>query len=206
METYEQKYKNGVEWLRNGLYPATRGEMKEEMEKYFPELRESDDEKIRKRIVALVDAHMQGTYKSDCITWLEKQGKNNMGISEATKQKLEDNLNKALEKETPESWNEFLETQCEQKSVWSEEDEGLFRCAIDAVKQESKVRADGCLDEEVGEMVINWLKSLSPQNTWKPSECLLESLQFIINNPDRMSDYNRSNLIEILEQLKKLKG
>ena len=47
---------------------------------------------------------------------LEKQG-NNMGISEATKQKLEDNLNKALEKETPESCNEFLDEQGEQKST-----------------------------------------------------------------------------------------
>ena len=48
---------------------------------------------------------------------LEKQGKNSMGISEATKQKLEDNLHKALEKETPESCNEFLDEQCEQKPV-----------------------------------------------------------------------------------------
>ena len=42
---------------------------------------------------------------------LEKQSKNNIGISEATKQKLEDNLNKALEKETPESFNKFLDEQ-----------------------------------------------------------------------------------------------
>ena len=34
-----------------------------------------------------------------------------MGISEATKQKLEDNLNKALEKETAESFNKFLDEQ-----------------------------------------------------------------------------------------------
>lgn len=40
-----------------------------------------------------------------------KQDKNNMGISEATKQELKDNLDKALEKETPESWNEFLDEQ-----------------------------------------------------------------------------------------------
>lgn len=46
---------------------------------------------------------------------IEKQIENNMGISEATKKKLEDNLNKALEKETLESWNEFLEEQGEQK-------------------------------------------------------------------------------------------
>ena len=47
---------------------------------------------------------------------LEKRG-NNMGISEATKQELEENLNKALEQETPESCNEFLDKQGEQKPV-----------------------------------------------------------------------------------------
>ena len=45
----------------------------------------------------------------------EKQGKNNMGISEATKKKLENSLNEALEKETPESWNKFLDEQGERK-------------------------------------------------------------------------------------------
>ena len=49
---------------------------------------------------------------------VEKQGENNTGISEATKQKLEDNLNNALEKETPESWNKFLDEQGEQKPVF----------------------------------------------------------------------------------------
>lgn len=59
------------------------------------------------------------------IAWLEKQGKNNMGISEATKQKLEDNLNKALEQETPESWNKFLDEQGEQKMKTPEESLGV---------------------------------------------------------------------------------
>ena len=50
----------------------------------------------------------------------ENKGEHDMGISEATKQKLEDKLNKALEKkkkETPESCNEFLEKQGEQKDI-----------------------------------------------------------------------------------------
>ena len=47
----------------------------------------------------------------------ENKSKHNMGISETTKKKLEDNLNKALEKETPESCNEFLEKQGEQEHV-----------------------------------------------------------------------------------------
>lgn len=46
-------------------------DLKEEM---FPELAESDDERVRKRIIALVRAHGQGMYKDEMLAWLEKQG------------------------------------------------------------------------------------------------------------------------------------
>ena len=84
--------------------------LKEEM---FPELKESEDERIRKELIEFVKS--RGGFKQEYIAWLEKQGEHDMDISEATKQKLEDNLNKALEKETPESWNKFLDEQGEQK-------------------------------------------------------------------------------------------
>ena len=58
----------------------------------------------------------------------------------------------------------------EQKSAWSEEDENLFRCAMDAVEQESKVRTDGCLDEEVGKMVTDWLKFLKSRVQPQPKQ------------------------------------
>jgi phenylalanyl-tRNA synthetase alpha subunit len=77
----------------------------------IPELKESEDERIRG---AIID-HLKDNNLTEWAAWLEKQGENNMGISEATKQKLEDNLNKALEKETPESLNKFLDEQGEQK-------------------------------------------------------------------------------------------
>jgi len=92
------------------------------MTRVFPELKESEDERIRKALLEMVHDTTgdslwvdYNVHKEDAIAWLEKQGKNNMGISEATKQELEDNLNKALEKETPESCNKFLEKQGEQK-------------------------------------------------------------------------------------------
>ena len=97
-------------------------EEKEKLANIFPELAESDDERIRKEIIAFLIYYHTGQgnsvkYDDDWIAWLEKQGEQNIGISEATKKKLEDNLNKALEKETPESWNEFLAKQGEQKPI-----------------------------------------------------------------------------------------
>jgi len=89
------------------------------------ELKENEDEKIKKAILWCISTveHefgckvIEGFAATELKSWLEKQGKNNMGISEATKHELEDNLNKALEKETPESWNKFLDEQGEQKLV-----------------------------------------------------------------------------------------
>ena len=92
-------------------------------EHIFPEHVESKDEKIRKAIYNCVEwfgfdsSVFKDVSQEECLAWIDKQGENNMGISEATKQKLEDNLNKALEKETPESWNGFLEGQGEQKPI-----------------------------------------------------------------------------------------
>lgn len=37
----------------------------------FPELKESEDERIRKRIIALVNAHGQGLYKDKMLAWIE---------------------------------------------------------------------------------------------------------------------------------------
>ena len=107
-------------------------DVKEELANLIPELKEIEDERIRKELIEQVTYIVPNKNEVDdngntlpCYTtrinkyiaWLEKQCKNNMGISEATKKKLEDNLNKALEKETTESWNEFLENQDEQKII-----------------------------------------------------------------------------------------
>ena len=68
----------------------------------------------------------------------EKQGKNNMGISEATKKKLEDSLNEALEKETPESFNEFLDEQGERKPDTDFSDFRTWKYIVDAVLTEKE--------------------------------------------------------------------
>jgi hypothetical protein len=145
--------------------------IKDWIKENFPELAESEDERIRKGLIQYFSTFTLDTFAGlepkKILAWLEKQGKktkpiegfnteferqvscliasamnkdyeytkdfvkwtsegllnyakrefekNSMGISEATKKKLEDNLNKALEKETPESFNKFLDEQGEQK-------------------------------------------------------------------------------------------
>ena len=115
---YEKKYNEALERAKELSKTITGANY----EYIFPELKESEDERIRELCKVLVRICFINELctkedNDECMAWIEKQGKNNMGISEATKQKLEDNLNKALEKETPESWNEFLDKQGKQKEL-----------------------------------------------------------------------------------------
>ena len=118
---YREKYETAIKQAKEELKAC--GDLDcdaaRQIFRFFPELKESEDERIRKWLIEMVEELREANptnteYNgrcSDAIAWLEKHGKNSMGISEATKQELEDNLNKALEKETPESCNEFLDEQ-----------------------------------------------------------------------------------------------
>ena len=52
--------------------------LKATLERIFPELKESDDERIKKDLIQLFDEFpgtiWRGHYKKDIIAWLEKQG------------------------------------------------------------------------------------------------------------------------------------
>lgn len=80
---YEKKYKDALEKARKlCTYPTTN--FQSDLEDIFPELKESDDEKIRKALIETLkyDAAEKclnsfGINKFAAIAWLEKQGKNN---------------------------------------------------------------------------------------------------------------------------------
>jgi len=172
----------------------------------FPQLKESKeskDEMIRRVIRGWIYTQPasffdNGISKEEILAWLEKQGEQ--------KETLCDKCKKAQPSHSCQDITALgrcaLEKQGEQKPAWNEEDENLFRCAIDAVEQESKVRADGCLDEEVGEMVINWLKSLKERYTWKPSKEQIMALRWVLNHIPY--DSHKEELHGLLEQLKQL--
>ena len=204
---YEKKYEklvDAVKVLRDNN-PSDEG-IQNWVNDNVPELKEeSEDEKIRKGIISNLDnmiAYIEDSEDSPKEkkfmindikkqkTWLEKQGKNNMGISEDTKQKLEDNFNKALEKETPESWNEFL---YKQKPTWSKEDEEMLRRCISATFDH------GYLKE------CDWLKPLKErvQPQWKPSDEQMKQLTTAADMyPASRVCYGLKTLYEDLKKLK----
>ena len=75
MENYENRYKDALEKLQEALAPKDGREIsgltRSCIESIFPELKESEDERIRKEIIEYIKT---GTYHKDWIAWLEKQG------------------------------------------------------------------------------------------------------------------------------------
>ena len=155
----------------------------DDIQHIFPELKESEDEKIRKELIAYCQVNMGHTWhnikQEDYIAWLEKQGEKGT---------------KGNEREIP-------------NSAWSEEDENIRQWIISdidkllALKKKSFIIAD---------KEINWLKSLKPQTTWKPSDEQLDALQYVYRNCNPpLSDelgWDSLRTLELMYQdLKKLK-
>lgn len=75
---YEKKYKGALAWVES-IYPELNHEHQMEAEAFFPELRESEDERIRKELIEHIKANKEEDYvlfkkfsPDDVIAWLEK--------------------------------------------------------------------------------------------------------------------------------------
>lgn len=72
---YEKKYKEAVNRAKAMVKVAnSQEEIYNSVITIFPELRESEDERIRKEILQSIRDNMVVIHKDECIAWLEKQG------------------------------------------------------------------------------------------------------------------------------------
>lgn len=73
---YEKAYKEALERARDlhDNHPLGQPQTWTTCEKIFPELRESEDERIRKEIIQSIKDNMCVIHKDKCLSWLEKQG------------------------------------------------------------------------------------------------------------------------------------
>ena len=162
--TQEEKFKEAKR-----LYETANADQKYVLESLFPELKESEDERIRKNLIGYIK-----------------------GISK----------NEVCE-ETKDSWIAWLEKQGEQKPDWSEKDEKIAKTIINEFEQCSEwCCANGLTKEDC----IVWLKSLKPQNKWKPSDEQITALSEI-NLTGYISYAGQGQeLINLYNDLKKLRG
>lgn len=188
--------------------------------KIILEPKESEDEKIRKALMQNLKERFgtkgnmgEGLDMPDVLTWLEKQGSQNLANSAKTckiEQKptlpgFEEQEGVAGRDYIPVEWVDAIENYGkwkivrvnEQNPAWSEADENRLKVVISFVNSnpaEDPFYDKGCLKD--------WLKSLKERYTWKPSDEQMRALDGVISSRD--VKYNV--LSELWKDLKKLKG
>lgn len=149
---YKKKYYEAQEWIKS-IYSELSHEQQMEAEAFFPELKESEDEKIRKWLISQLKIKSDDTnfdlniMIDKAISWLEKQGgqKSQRMVSAEAKEAMYD------------------------KPAWSIEDISKVQRICKYLDEAKKYYAD---ITEVRDC-IDWLKSLEdrvlpqPKQKWK---------------------------------------
>ena len=116
---YEQKYKEALErakeWMA-GKYGHYVSDTPQEIAEFiFPELKESEDERIRKELTDYIKSKFENSCSptpsknilGNWIAWLEKQGEHHIVCSEEQMKVLDEVLNFAANHESP-YWNYYI--------------------------------------------------------------------------------------------------
>ena len=161
---YEKRYKQ-LHTLISDLYPLMSEYCKEKVEGFFPELKESEDEKIRKELLEHCINRRDG--KQICVDandyrrwadWLEKQGKQKPIIEMKS---AEESLGIDFD-----TYNGIVD-ECiygEQKPIeWDEYDEVYVSALIAIVEKDGatgKNLRDGLTGKNLRNELIGWLRCL----------------------------------------------
>lgn len=185
MEDYEKKYKETIAWI-DIIMPTLTKEQQEDALENFPELAESEDERIRKDIIRyLKESIGDEDIISPWLTWLEKQGEKDKLIKELgeykvkyTQEVLEKHINSMNDKdderlrkttiaflkdfaeqgyENAVECIDWLEKQGKRNPVWSEEDPKRIDYICDFIWKNRKGDTDEIYQQEQD---VKWLKSL----------------------------------------------
>lgn len=205
-KAYDEALKRAREWseTKNGYYTP-----KELCEEIFPELKESEDERIQKSLIkafgTIGKKDWGGLIVRDILAWLKKQGElvNSLtkGLDNAHERideliqknnELCINLEKQGEqKPSDEDMKEALRTEyekgradviAEMQKEWSKEDEVKINRIVACLENLNVADNDILLKD------VDWLKSLKDrvksQNTWKPSDGQMSALKIATHYPD----------------------
>lgn len=184
--------------------------------KLFPELKENEDERVRKEIIAFVKSRLAGF--PDCnrfIAWLEKQGEQKPAkLSHDDKimirQLTEYFTTRTGLQNTDATYVEWLRdlkeklTHVEQKHIeWSEEDETKLNRICDFLWKNRKGDTSEIYQQEKD---ISWLKSIRPQQKQVWSEQDIDMINWLIRDYEKKHEElnaDRYGHQEIVSDLKR---
>ena len=208
---YEKKYNEALKWMRE-LYPGLHGATKEDAEHYFPELRESEDERIRMALIELLkEVAEDETYTGrqhipDMLSYLEKQKE-----QKPAEWSEEDNKRMDAVIELLENTSAIHPNYSHRKLIiW-----------LNDLRKQPKPDCNGCAKHLEGYISgrsdaenklldgygILWMPDgeLRIKPRWRPSEEQMSMLRAVINDPNNSgAESCQLALRGIYEQLKKL--
>lgn len=134
---------------------------------------ETEDERIRTRLIALVEAFGQGKYKDEMLSYLEKQKEQKHA------EQLDGTFTSYDMAKTFTEGQNYVIAHPEKFGLckpaeWSDEDEKMKQRILTHLY--SLIYPNSLYGEDASEC-ISWLKSIRPQPHWKPSEDLREYKQ-----------------------------
>lgn len=181
IEQKAQRYDKALEKAKNYHSPETECNIRIAMENLFPELAESEDEKIRKEMIEILknEAHefpssVIANKSISWIAWLEKKGE-------------------------------------QKSAEWSDEDNEHIKSIISTIECSKAQFPNSPAVLEAYNSDLIWLKSLRPQSTWKLSNELPHWKKITIPNHDVTGFNSENftykgyyiNYIELFEKLPK---
>ena len=159
-QAYDEAIKRAKELLEIGL-KDTRG--KRVVLSFFPELKESEDERIREELIELIGCmHDADSRKGAWLAWLEKQKSVEEIVAKCktswyNKGKIQGQIEGLSDEEKYwQGWHDALKEQGEQKPAkWSEEDEMIVLSIEQIMNRASFLSTPKQMNE-----IRTWLKSL----------------------------------------------
>ena len=179
-----------------------------EIAKYlFPELAESEDEKIRKALInflrsPFIKENLTDEKVAPWITYLEKQRCAYINGKYAAYSECKNDWQKGFD-----ACKNLFGPQKE----WSEEDRKMCNNIIALlIRLSVNTRTDSTSPNYSYPREINWLKSLRSQHHWKPSEEQMDALEYFIQTHKTEANaatnvwIDYENLVSLRNDLKKL--
>ena len=152
----------------------------------FPELRESEDERIRKELIIFlrspfIKENLTDEKVAPWLEWLEKQKEQKVDIDKLRKDIYQSGYNDGYQ-----HGKEDAQKEQPSPAEWSEEDADILNCCISSIEEAKENRyayketdGDTSYDREIA-----WLKSLRP--SWKPNDNQMSMLRAIVNDPNNV--------------------
>jgi hypothetical protein len=215
-KSYKEKYQQALAKAKEqSNYPCMRSCMGI-LEEIFPELAESGDEKIRKRLITdfgtIGKKEWGGLEVKDILAWLERQGEHAYFLSKiqvgdkVTRNEagVLVNLSQLNRVAKPEE-NKGNICGISPNSVWSEEDEINVYNIIHFLEEPSMLENN----EPCKKIVIDWLKSFQDRVQPQPKQEWSEEDKYmydILCGTIENTDINENTKYKLISWLKSIKG